>query len=339
MCVKSSAHTRSAIPWPSAAATRQETASVALYRQPRAAVISVGVPSAFFPGFAVEDVRTSDTTIHTVRKGDGPPILLLHGFPQTHVTWHFVAPRLAEHFTVIATDLRGYGDSGRPADGERHEGYSFRAMAKDQIEVMRHFGFDTFYVGAHDRGARAAHRLCLDHPDAVRKVCVMDIVPTLTMYGHTNKEFATKYMWWFFLIQNQPLPEHMIGCDPLFFLDQIFAILNKTPGAITPEALAEYRRCFVRPDTIHAMCEDYRASAEIDLEMDQADHTAGRKIQVPVRALWGSKGTVGGLWDIVNVWREYASNDVTGRALNAGHHLPEEQPDEVLAELQRFFSE
>jgi pimeloyl-ACP methyl ester carboxylesterase len=173
--------------------------------------------NTFFPGFSVESIETTGTNIHVLRKGTGRPLLLLHGYPETHLTWHKVAPKLAEQFSVVVPDLRGYGDSGKPQDGDRHENYSFRAMAQDQVDVMRHYGYDRFLVAAHDRGARVAHRLCLDHPASVEKVCLMDIVPTLTMYQGTNQEFATKYMWWFFLIQPYPLPEHMIGLDPEFF--------------------------------------------------------------------------------------------------------------------------
>jgi haloacetate dehalogenase len=193
-----------------------------------------------FPGFTAETVETSGTTIHVLRKGSGLPLLLLHGYPETHLTWHKVAPQLAEQFSVVVPDLRGYGNSGRPPDGERHENYSFRAMAQDQIDVMRHYGHQRFLVAAHDRGARAAHRLCLDHPKCVEKAVLMDIAPTLTMYRGTNQEFANKYMWWFFLIQPFPLPEHMIGLDPKFFLQQIVGGLNKTPGAIAPEIMDQY---------------------------------------------------------------------------------------------------
>ena len=290
-----------------------------------------------FPGFSVEDIQTTGATIRTLRKGSGPPLLLLHGFPQTHVIWHKIAGDLAEHFTVVLTDLRGYGDSSKPDGGVRHENYSFRAMARDQLEVMRHFGYERYFVASHDRGARTAHRLCLDHPEAVRKVCFMDIVPTLRMYRDTSKEFATKFMWWFFLIQKGPLPEHMIGVDPEFFLGQHFATQNGTPGALTEEALREYRRCFRTPEMIHASCEDYRAAAGIDLEMDEADEKAGRKVEAPVLALWGSKGALGQLWNVLDVWRLHAASSVEGRALNCGHYLAEEQPQEVMTELLHFF--
>jgi haloacetate dehalogenase len=292
---------------------------------------------SFFPGFTDEMVETSGTTIRVLRKGSGRPLLLLHGYPETHLMWRKVAPKLAEQFSVIVPDLRGYGDSGKPQDGSRHENYSFRAMARDQIDVMRHYGHDRFLVAAHDRGARAAHRLCLDFPESVEKVCLMDIAPTLTMYQGTSQEFATRYMWWFFLIQTFPLPEHFIGLDPKFYLQYVFAALNKTPGAIGPEELNEYIRAFSNAQTIHATTEDFRAAADIDLEMDRADEEAGRKIQCPVHVLWGARGTVGVLWDVLKIWRDKSNAPVTGRALDCGHFLPEERPEEVIPELLQFF--
>jgi haloacetate dehalogenase len=292
---------------------------------------------SFFPGFSAESVETSGTTIHVLRKGAGRPLLLLHGFPETHLTWHKVAPKLAEQFSVVVPDLRGYGDSGKPQDGERHENYSFRAMAHDQVGVMRHYGYERFLVAAHDRGARVAHRLCLDHPASVEKVCLMDIAPTLTMYQGTNQEFATEYMWWFFLIQPYPLPEHMIGLDPEFFLQRVFAGLNKTPGAITSDQMKEYARAFSNPAAIHASCEDFRAGADIDLEMDKADEKARKKIQCPLHALWGGKGTTGSMWDVLATWRAKCAAPVTGKALDCGHFLQEERPQELLAELLQFF--
>ena len=294
-------------------------------------------PDAFFPGFSAEVVKTSGTTIHVLRKGSGRPLLLLHGYPETHLTWHKVAPRLAEQFSVVVPDLRGYGDSGKPEGGKRHENYSFRATAQDQVDVMRQYGHERFVVAAHDRGARVAHRMCLDHPESVEKVCLMDIAPTLTMYRGTNQQFATRYMWWFFLIQAYPLPEHMIGLDPKFYLQRIFDGLNKTPGAIGSDEMNEYIRSFSNAATIHATCEDFRAAADIDLEMDQADDTAGRKIQCPIHVLWGAKGTVGVLWDILATWRGKCAARVTGRALNCGHFLQEESPKELIAELLQFF--
>ena len=294
-------------------------------------------PEAYFPGFVAESVGTSGTTIHVLRKGAGRPLLLLHGYPETHLTWHKVAPRLAEQFSVVVPDLRGYGESGKPQDGERHQNYSFRAMAQDQVEVMRHYGHERFLVAAHDRGARVAHRMCLDHSKSVEKVCLMDIAPTLTMYQETNQEFATRYMWWFFLIQAYPLPEHMIGLDPKFYLQHIFDGLNKTPGAIGLDEMNEYLRAFSNPTTIHATCEDFRAAADIDLQMDKADDEAGSKIQCPLHALWGAKGTVGVLWDVLATWREKCAGPVTGRALDCGHFLQEESPQDLLSELVKFF--
>ena len=273
-----------------------------------------------FENFTVEVIATRGAKIHTLRRGAGPPLLLLHGYPQTHFIWHKIADRLSQQYSVVLTDLRGYGDSSKPEGGARHENYSFRAMAQDQIEVMRHLGHETFFVASHDRGARTTHRMCLDHPEAVRKVCFMDIVPTLRMYRDTSKEFATKYMWWFFLIQEAPLPEHMVGADAAFFLEQHFKLQNGTPGALTDEALQEYKRCFCTPGAIHASCEDYRAAAVIDLEMDEADEKAGQKIECPVLTLWGGKGAVGKLWDVLGVWRQHGRGPVQGRALNSGHY-------------------
>jgi haloacetate dehalogenase len=290
-----------------------------------------------FPGFSTELVETSGTTIHVLRKGTGRPLLLLHGYPETHLTWHKVAPQLAEQFSVVVPDLRGCGESGKPEGGERHENYSFRAMAQDQVDVMRHFGHERFLVAAHDRGARVTHRLCLDHRERVEKACLMDIAPTLTMYKGTNQEFATKYMWWFFLIQPEPLPEHMIGLDPEFYLRRIFDGLNKTPGAIAPDEMREYIRAFSNAATIHATCEDFRAAADIDLDMDKADDAVGKKIECPLYILWGGKGTIGALWDVLAAWREKSAASVTGKALDCGHFLQEERPDDLLAELRQFF--
>jgi haloacetate dehalogenase len=204
----------------------------------------------FFPGFSAETIETDGTTIFARRKGTGRPLLLLHGYPETHLTWRKIAPQLAEQFEVVVPDLRGYGKSGKPQDAVRHENYSFRAMAQDQVDVMRHYGHDRFLVVAHDRGARATHRMLLDHPENVEKACVMDIAPTLTMYQGTNQEFATKYMWWFFLIQPAPLPEHLIGRDPDFYLQKIFGDLNQTPGSIAPDVMQQYMRSASDPTAL-----------------------------------------------------------------------------------------
>jgi haloacetate dehalogenase len=298
---------------------------------------SADITQKLFPGFTSEYVKTSGAAVRVLRKGDGPPLLLLHGHPETHVTWHKVAEDLSRDYSVVIPDLRGYGDSSKPDGGERHVNYSFRAMAQDQVETMRHFGHEQFFVAGHDRGARVAHRLCLDHPASVRKVCLMDIAPTLTMYRDTNKEFATKYVWWFLLIQPSPLPEHLISLDPALYLKRHLQVQNKTPDAITAEAMSEYLRCYCCSRTIHAICEDYRAAAGLDLDMDKADDDAGNKIAVPLLALWGAKGVVGHLWDVLAAWREKAAA-VSGRALDCGHFLPEERPEEVLAELRMFFT-
>ena len=290
--------------------------------------------SAFLPGFQLRDVETGGARIRAAVGGSGPPLLLLHGHPQTHVTWRHVAPRLVEAgFTVVASDLRGYGDSARPPGGEDHAGYSKRAMALDQVEAMRSLGFPRFAVVGHDRGARVAHRMALDHPGTVERLAVLDVAPTATMYGRTDKEFATRYFWWFFLIQPFDLPERMIGSDPEYFLRRHVAGQVKIPGAVSEEVLQEYLRCYRDPATIHAICEDYRAAASIDLEHDAAD--AGRKVEVPLLALWGAMGTVGALYDVLETWREKAP-DVRGRALPCGHLLQEELPGETAAELLEF---
>lgn len=291
----------------------------------------------FFPGFTRSSVQTSGATINVLRGGSGgPPLLLIHGHPETHVTWHKVAGELAKNYTVVLPDLRGYGDSSKPEGGANNVNYSFRAMALDQVEVMRQLGYDQFFVAGHDRGARVVHRLCLDHPTSVRKATVMDIAPTLTMYRDTNKEFATKYVWWFLQIQPFPMPEHLIGTDPAYYLKDHLDVQNKTPGAVTPEAMAEYLRCYACTGTIHAVCEDYRAAAGIDLEMDEADDKVGKRITAPLQALWGAKGVVGQLWNVLDTWKPKVAGPLTGKALDCGHLLPEEQPEAVLEALRSF---
>jgi haloacetate dehalogenase len=281
--------------------------------------------TSLFAGFKTEDIKTSGATIRTLHKGSGPPLLLLHGFPQTHTIWHQIAPRLAQDFTVVLTDLRGYGDSSKPPGGEDHAAYSKRAMAVDQIEVMRALGFDRFAVAAHDRGARVAWRLAVEHPAVVTKLAVLDIVPL--PYSMMSKEFATEYWHWFFLIQPEPAPETLIRNSAEFFLRSFL------PDATSKEAYKEYWRCFSNPATIHAMCEDYRAGASIDLEHAKAD--GGKKVECPTLVLWGQRSTVGRLYDVMKIWREHAAS-VQGKALPSGHFLPEEAPQETLAELLTF---
>ena len=284
-------------------------------------------------GFRLLDIPLGEVTIRAAVAGHGPPLLLLHGHPQTHVTWRKIAPELARDFTVVAADLRGYGDSSKPEGGPDHIAYSKREMAKDQVAVMERLGFSRFALVGHDRGARVAHRLALDHPDAVSRLCVMDIAPTATMYARTDKAFASRYFWWFFLIQPHPLPERMIGADPEYFLRHHLAGQTKTPGATEPEAFAEYLRCYLDPAARHAICEDYRAAAGIDLVHDAEDAQA--RIQAPLLALWGARGVVGELYDVLETWREKAL-DVSGYALDCGHLLQEERPLDTLRALQDF---
>lgn len=287
-----------------------------------------------FEGYEKRRVATSETEIALRVGGAGPPLLLLHGYPQTHVMWHRIAPALAERFTVVCADLRGYGDSGKPKGGSDHAAYSKRAMARDQVEVMAALGFERFSLCGHDRGARVAHRLALDHPERVERIAVLDIAPTLRMYADTDRAFATAYYHWFFLIQPAPLPERLIGGDPAFWLRSCLGKWGRDEGAFAPEALAEYERCFADPAAIHATCEDYRAAAGIDLEHDRAD--LGTRLPMPLLVLWGEKGLVGRTWDVPAVWRERAAA-VQGAALPCGHFLPEEAPDETLAALRAFF--
>jgi haloacetate dehalogenase len=284
-----------------------------------------------FEGFEHAVIQTSGATINVVKGGEGAPVLLLHGYPQTHVMWHKIAPRLAQEFSVVIPDLRGYGDSSKPPDGENHAGYSKRATAQDQVEVMDRFGFTRFAVVGHDRGGRVAHRLTLDHADRVTKLAVLDIAPTRTVYRDVNKALATVYYHWFFLIQPAPFPETLIGNNVEFYLNSLLGRLK--PHAITPEAFAEYLRCLSDPATLHATCEDYRAAATIDLEHDEAD--IATKITCPLLALWAEKGFMHKMYDVTAVWRERAI-DVRGKALPCGHFLPEEAPEETLAELSSF---
>ena len=286
-----------------------------------------------FEGFERVRVEREGATIEGVRGGEGPPVLLLHGYPQTHAMWHLVAPLLAGSFTVVATDLRGYGDSSKPEDGEDHAGYSKRAMALDQVVLMRELGFDSFAVVGHDRGGRVAHRMALDHPERVAKLAVLDIVPTHYVFATANTNLATAYYHWFFLIQPYDLPEHLIGADPDYYLRKKLGGWGTGVDLFDPRAYAEYERCFRDPKTIHASCEDYRAAATIDLIHDEADRD--RKVECTLLALWGEKGVVEKLYDPLGVWRRYAS-DVQGRALPTGHFLAEESPEETAKELISF---
>jgi haloacetate dehalogenase len=289
-----------------------------------------------FEGFTQTQIATDGATINLRAAGAGPPLLLLHGYPQTHAMWHLVAPRLAERFTVVAADLRGYGDSSKPPDGDGHAGYAKRAMAHDQVQAMRALGFERFAVVGHDRGARVGHRMALDHPERVTRLAVLDIVPTYHIFTHVTQELATLYYHWFFLIQPYDLPERMIGADPLYYLHKKLGGWGGKLAIFAPEALAEYERCFRDPAVIHASCEDYRAAASIDLEHDMADRA--RKLGCPLLALWGERGVPQRCHDVLAVWRDYAG-DVRGRALPAGHFLAEEQAEETAEELLAFLAE
>ncbi|NES84716.1 MAG: alpha/beta hydrolase [Moorea sp. SIO2B7] len=286
-----------------------------------------------FTNFEKKVIDTGKARINLVKGGKCFPVLLLHGYPQTHFMWHKIAPRLAEDFTVIATDLRGYGDSSKPKGKVDHSNYSKRVVAQDQVEIMSQLGYEEFYLVGHDRGARVAHRLTLDHPKRVKKLAVLDIAPTYKMYTTTDKEFASAYYHWFFLIQPFPVPETLIGANSEYFLRTCLQSWSKVVGAFTSEALGEYNRCFSKPETIHGTCEDYRASATIDLEHDQLDMR--QKIQCPLLALWGSKGLIERKYDVLETWRERAI-DVTGKGLNCGHFLPEEAPEETYHCLREF---
>jgi haloacetate dehalogenase len=279
----------------------------------------------FFPGFERHTVKTAGATITLVKGGEGPPLLLMHGAPQTHVSWHVVAPQLARDYTVIATDLRGYGESSKPADEKDHSSYSKRAMAQDQVEVMRHFGFEKFDVVGHDRGGRVGHRMALDHSSRVTKLSVLDIVPTHYLYNHVSDQFARAYYHWFFFIQPAPFPETLIGNSVDFYF-----------GRGDSETGREYLRVYRDdPSNIHGMCEDYRASATIDLEHDEADRKQGRKVECPLQTLWAANGAMGRLYDVLAIWKEYGPR-VVGKGLPGGHTLQESAPAETLAELQAF---
>ena len=290
-------------------------------------------------GFAYRDVETSaGVRIHTATGGHGPPVLLLHGWPQTHLCWRKVAPGLAKAgFSVVVPDLRGYGDSGKPETAPDHAPYSKRAMAQDMIDVMAALGHERFFLAGHDRGGRVAHRLALDHPNSLRKLVVLDIAPTATMYAHTNRAFAQAYYHWFFLIQPYDLPEHLIGADPEWFVRRAFGALNGPNAYYDAETISEYVRTAKLPGTVHAWCEDYRAAASIDLKHDAESDEAGHKIEAPLFVLWGARGVVGAQFDALATWREKA-RDVSGHALESGHFIPEEKPEETLAALRTFFS-
>ena len=288
-----------------------------------------------FEGFQRRRVRAGEVTINLVAGGSGPPLLLLHGYPQTHVMWRKVAPLLAERFTVVAPDLRGYGDSDKPDGLADHSNYSKRTLANDQVAVMAALGFARFAVAGHDRGARVAHRMALDHPDRLTRLAVLDIAPTRTMYARTTREFAKAYYHWFFLIQPAPFPEMLIGANPEAYLRKHMGGRFAGLAPFEPDAWPEYVRCFRDPAAIHASCEDYRAAESIDLAHDDADF-GHRRVGCPLLVLWGRHGVVDRCFAPLEDWREYATS-VTGKSLDCGHYLAEERPAETARELARFF--
>jgi haloacetate dehalogenase len=291
-----------------------------------------------FESFTRTEIKTSGARIVTVHGGNGPPLLLMHGNPFSHLSWHKFAPRLAEEFTVVATDLRGYGDSEKVSGGPDHSNYSFRAMAQDQIEVMAALGHERFYAAGHDRGARVLHRTCLDHPRKVAQAAILDIIPQHYLLNNVTRAWATFSWHWFFMIQPYDFPEHLMSADPDYFIEKKLAKTAQGLSFFDPRALAEYKRYFRNPATVHAMCEDYRATHGVDLEMDTKDFEAGRKIACPVLLLWGATGGVGRNHHAEQIWRRYASDIRGAKALPCGHYLSEEAPEETYRELRDFFA-
>jgi haloacetate dehalogenase len=292
--------------------------------------------SALLPGsFATRRAEVDGVGINFAVGGDGPPVLLLHGYPQTHLIWHRVVPELAKDHTVVLADLRGYGDSDKPDPDPANQVYSKRAMARDQLLLMNSLGFDRFALVGHDRGARVSHRLALDAPDAVSRLALLDIVPTRHVFDNVDRALATAYWHWFFLPLGGGIPERLIGADPEFFLRSLAAPLGGAESPFDPAALDEYVRCFADPRTIAGTCADYRAAPTVDLEHDRATVEAGQVVDCPTLVLWGERGFVGRHYDVLDVWRPYAP-DVRGRAVPSNHFVPEEAPAETTAALREF---
>jgi haloacetate dehalogenase len=289
----------------------------------------------FYPGWQRRRIETSGASINLVTGGSGPPLLLLHGYPQTHLMWRKLGPRFAAKFTVVIPDLRGYGDSSKPPAGADNAAYAKRALAQDQVETMAALGFERFAVAGHDRGARVAHRLARDHPERVERLALLDIVPTLYRFETIDQKAATASYHWFFLIQPGGLPERLIGAEPEFFLRHSLGSWARDPAVFEPEIFAEYLRCFKNPETIRATCDEYRAGATIDLVHDRADR--GRRITMPLLMLWGRRSSQGSGYDILEVWRDHAET-VSGHAIDSGHFLPEEAPDATYEALRGFFA-
>ena len=302
---------------------------------------TMNTSTPWFDGFEARDFDLAGTRMHARIGGraGAPPLLLVHGFPQSHVMWHRVAQALSPHFRLVLPDLRGYGDSAKPVGDSDHANYSKRAMALDLARLMQALGHDRFGVAGHDRGARVSHRLALDHPQAVTRLALIDIAPTLDMYEATDMRFASAYYHWFFLIQPTPRPERVIEADPVSYLHwKLGGWGAGTMKHIEAEALAEYERCFSNPATIHAACEDYRASAGIDLAHDRASRALGDKIACDTLLLWGQRGVIQALFDPMALWRAQCAAGLEGEAMASGHYIPEEQPEATAARLLRFFS-
>lgn len=286
---------------------------------------------SYFEGFDLQQIETPEAVIRVRVGGDGPPLLLLHGHPQTHAMWHTVAPLLARDHTVVCADLRGYGGSSKPPTSDDHQPYSKRAMACDMIAVMEQLGFPRCAAAGHDRGGRVVYRLALDHPERVVRVAVLDVVPTYELWRRADMEFGLAAFHWFFLAQNAPFPERLIAAAP----DEFY--FRGDRSRFHPEALADYLAAVRDPATIHAMCEDYRAGATCDDKADGADLAAGRRIQCPLHVLWAGRDPLGRWFDVIEVWQRWCDGQVTGRAVEGGHYFVEDAPDETAAELRSFF--
>jgi haloacetate dehalogenase len=293
--------------------------------------------SPFFEGFSLRRIDVVEGQIRLRVGGAGPPLLLLHGNPQTHVIWHRVAPVLARQFTVVCPDLRGYGGSFKPGPTNDHAPYAKTAMARDMVSVMAALGHQQFRVAGHDRGGRVAHRMALDFPEKVQQLAVLDIIPTIEHFERTDMSFAMGYYHWFWFAQPHPFPESVINAAPEAWFAAHTSREPKPPGFFAPQALEEYLASARSPDAICGMCEDYRAAATIDLIDDRASRAAGIRVKCPMLVLWGDKGKIGQWYDPVEIWRRYCDGIVSGRSVDAGHYIPEEAPDELLAELSRFF--
>lgn len=293
---------------------------------------------AFFEGFELTNVAVPNGQIRLRHAGDGPPLLLLHGNPQSHAMWHLVAPDLAKDYHVICADLRGYGGSHKPGPTPDHAPYAKREMAKDMVAVMAHFGHRRFRLVGHDRGARVSHRLAIDHPERVEKLCVMDIIPTIEHFERADMRFGLGYYHWFWFAQPHPFPENLINLAPAQWFRTHTTRGRPSDELFAPEALADYLAANAKPETITGMCEDYRASTTIDMEHDRASREAGDKVRCPMQVLWGNKAKVGTWYDPLAIWRQYCTESVTGAGVNSNHYLPEEAPAEVLANLRTFLA-